>query len=121
MGLDVNFYAVKKHEVDSFRKINFLLNYFDINDESNAKDIEISEEAFGNFVAELRCELAQHKDLNDCFDEPINPVFRNKEVYLGGSTAYDQIYWDNLTEVYHWANNLLRSFDWENNILVINA
>ena len=45
--------------------------------------------------------------------EPINPKFRAKEVFFGGSTSYDSSYWDSLRQVYSWANSLLISFDWE--------
>lgn len=121
MGLDITFYAVKKTEVGYFRKVNFILNYFGIEEDDNTKDIVISQEQLGEFVAELRCELAQHKNLTECFDEPINPKFRNKEVFFGGSTAYDPNYWMDVSEAYHWANGILNSFNWEECELVINA
>lgn len=121
MGLDINFYAVKKTEIGSFRKVNFILTYFDIEEEDNAKDIVISKEQLGEFVAELRCELAQQNNFPSCRDAPVNPKFRSKEVFYGGSTAYDERYWDDLADVYKWANGILNSFNWEECELVINA
>lgn len=124
MGLDVTFYAVKSTECDEvgyFGKVNFILNYFDIDDDDNATDITISKDQFEKFVADLRCELVQHRQHYKCFDEPINPKFRNKEVFFGGSTAYDPSYWKNVLYAYKWANEILNSFNWEECELVINA
>ena len=121
MGLDITFYAVKKTEVGSFRKVNFILTYFDIEEEDNAEDIVISKEQLGDFVAELRCELALQSDFPSCSDAPVNPRLRTKGVFYGGSTAYDERFWDDLAGVYKWAKGLLNSFDWENCSLAINA
>lgn len=119
MGLDINFYSVKKKSIGYFRKVNFLLTYFNITEEQNAQDIPISKEELCNFAADLKCELVQHKF--PCEDSPINPAFQCTSVYFGGSVGYNESYWEDLKQTYEWATKTLKEFDWDNDELVINA
>jgi hypothetical protein len=126
MGLDVNFYAVKRNNVGSFRKINFFLTYFDIKDEDDGRCILISKAEFEEFVCDLKCELQRHDlydNLNDETTEkmPKNPKFFNKEVMFGGSMRYDAYYWQDVREVYIWADKTLKEFDWDNERLEIDC
>lgn len=127
MGLYINFYETKKEEVGYFRKVNFILTYFDIEYEQDGIDIEIPKESLGEFVAELKCELIQyrerikgHEDDDEFILEPINDRLRTKEVCLGGSTGYDKGYWDDVNNVYVWARDTFKNFPWDECILMMN-
>lgn len=126
MGLDVEFDSIKRTEVGSFRKNNFFLTYFGVTDDDNAVDIEISLETFGEFVADLKCEILQFKERSKqyagCVEiPPINPRFYSCEVPFGGSTLYDEFYWGDLHRAYDWAIKVLRDFDWDGHKLVLNC
>ena len=128
MGLDIDFNEVKRKPVGYFRKVNFILTYFDVEDEQNCEDIPISKEKFAEFVADLKCELTLYKERkpkdnpdDDAELEPINPKLRTKEVCFGGSTAYNSDYWEDVKGVYAWAKEQLESFDWENSKMVLNC
>lgn len=119
MGLDVSF--IKREQVGSFRKINFFLTYFDINDELNTECVKIEKDVFERFVNDLKTELASYEEKlskqvvvpNDMEIPPDNEKLRTKEVSFGGSTKYDSEYWADLAYVYNWARELLNSFDWD--------
>lgn len=124
MGLDISFY--KKTEVGYFRKVNFILTYFNVTDDDDCVDIEITREKFCEFVADLKCELLQYdtrKQQNADCDEmpPVNPKFNTCEVFFGGSTSYDSFYWADMQHVHDWAMNFLRDFDWDNERLFLNC
>lgn len=119
MGLDITFYSVKKTDIAYFGRLNFILTYFGIEESDNCKDIVISNERFSGFVNDLRCELTQHK--YPCTDEPVNPKFRTKDVFFGGSTEYDETYWENIRSVYDWAELVIKTFNWADCKLVLNA
>ena len=128
MGLDIHFYEVKIESVGYFRKVNFILTYFDVEDEQNCENIRISKEKFTEFVADLKCELTLYNERkpkdnpNENAElEPINPKLRTKEVCFGGSTAYYPDYWEDVKEVYAWAKEQLESFDWDNYKMVLNC
>lgn len=128
MGLDIHFYKVKKESVGYFRKVNFILTYFEVEDEQDCVDIHVSKEKFAEFVADLKCELTlyytrmikDHPD-EDAELEPINPKLRIKEVSFGGSTAYYPDYWEDVKEVYTWAKGQLESFDWDYYKMALNC
>lgn len=128
MGLDIEFYKVKKESVGYFRKVNFILTYFEVEDDQNDEDIIVSKEKLSEFVADLKCELTLYNerkpkdDLNEDAElEPINPKLRTKEVFFGGSTAYSPEYWEDVKSVYDWAKGQLESFDWDNYAMALNC
>lgn len=127
MGLDISFYKFKREEIGYFRKVNFILTYFDVDHDMNGEDIIVSKEKLAEFVADLKCELVQYEDRaskqsgDDIELEPINPKLRTKEVFFGGSTAYYPEYWEDLKEAYNWAKGQLESFDWDNYTMALNC
>lgn len=128
MGLDIDFYKVKKESVGYFRKVNFILTYFEVEGEQDCEDIPVSKEKFAEFVADLKCELTLYNERKpkdnpneDSELEPVNPKLRTKEVCFGGSTAYYPYYWEDVKEVYTWAKGQLESFDWDNYKMVLNC
>lgn len=128
MGLDIDFYKVKKESVGYFRKVNFILTYFEVEDEQDCEDIPVSKEKFAEFVADLKCELVLYytRKIKDNPDEdaelePINPKLRTKEVFFGGNTAYYPDYWEEVKEVYTWAKGQLESFDWDHYKMILNC
>lgn len=128
MGLDIDFYKVKRESVGYFRKVNFILTYFEVEDEQNCEDIPVPKEKLSEFVADLKCELTLYKERKpkDNPDEvaelePINPKLRTKKVFFGGCTAYYPDYWEEVKEVYTWAKGQLESFDWDNYKMILNC
>lgn len=126
MGLDVSFYKITKEEVGYFRKTNFFITYFGIHEDRNGWDVGVSKEFFADFVADLKCELVQYKDRKSKEPDreelaPINPRLANANVPFGGSTRYDDGYWEELKHAYDWGVTLLACFDWEHCFLKINC
>lgn len=126
MGLDISFYSVKRNEIGYFRKVNFIMTYFDITGDKDAVDVEITQKKFAEFVADLKCELLQFDSRKSQYPDsveiqPINPKFYTCEVFFGGSTLYDEFYWGDMQRVYDWANQLLKDFDWDGYRLVLNC
>lgn len=124
MGLDISFYSVKRDEVGYFRKVNFILTYFDV--DKDCVDIGIDREKFAEFVSDLSIELKYREskihELQDGGEmPPINPKFNTCEVFFGGSTSYDGFYWADMQRVYDWAFDTLNSFDWDGHRLVLNC
>lgn len=128
MGLDIDFYKVKKESVGYFRKVNFILTYFEVESDQDCEDIPVSKEKSAEFVADLKCELKLYNERKpkdnpeeDAELEPINPKLRTKEVFFGGSTAYYPDYWEEVKDVYTWAKGQLESFDWDNYKMILNC
>ena len=119
MGLDVVFRARSKFdrrysiEVGYFGKVNFILTYFTISDDMNCSTIEVSHDQLHRFVNDLHKELVQHKVNKTC--NPISQKFTTKQVFFGGSTEYDNSYWEDMMSVYNWAKQLdtTNMFDWK--------
>lgn len=122
MGLDISFF--KTESVGYFRKVNFILTYFDIDESKNLKNIEIGKEKFIEFLFDLSRELLLYdkrkeelkEELEDANAnlEPLNPKLKTCGVFFGGSTEYDSMYWQDIRNVYDWGENLMRTFDWDN-------
>lgn len=118
MGLDIVFNARSKsdpryrEEVGYFRKVNFILTYFDIDDDNNCNSIEITHDRLHSFVNDLHKELIKHRIKNTV--EPVNQKLKTKRVFFGGSTEYNNMYWNDMESVYNWAKDLDVSseFDW---------
>lgn len=119
MGLDIVFNARSKldsrykEEVGYFGKVNFLLTYFDIDDDHNCDSIEISHDKLHSFVNDLHKELIYHNINNTTI--PVNQKFETKKVFFGGNTEYNNSYWESLRSVYNWAKDLDTSskFNWD--------
>lgn len=115
MGLDITFNARSRldpkacEEVGYFRKVNFILTYFDVND-SNCERIEISKSEFEAFVKDLFIEKTHHDARGNI--EPWNQKLRTKDVFFGGSIEYDNDYWNDIDRVYEWASKMLKKFKW---------
>lgn len=118
MGLDVVFRARSKFdprystEVGYFGKVNFILTYFNISNDMNCTSIEVSHEQLHAFVNDLHKELIQHKANKTC--SPVSQKFVTKQVFFGGSTEYDNTYWEDMVSVYNWAKRIDtdHTFDW---------
>ena len=104
MGLDIVFNARSRpdpryrEEVGYFRKVNFILTYFDIDDDNNCDIIEISHDKLHSFVNDLHKELIKHRIENSV--EPVNQKLKTKRVFFGGNTKYDDSYWEDVRRVY---------------------
>lgn len=106
MGLDLFIEKISRKELAYFRKVNFLIpffeNYFNTKLE-NLKDLEITRES----IEELknRCEqvLNDHTLAKDLL--PTQPGF------FFGSTNYDEYYYKNVENVLEICKTLLPEFD----------
>ena len=126
MGLDINFYRQNKSdhddydEVGYFRKVNFLLTYFDVHENDNCTDIPITKDQIESLAQDTNAELI-HKNLDVDNKEPLNESLRTKKVFFGGSIDYDDYYWQDIECVRDWANDILKSFEWDKYNLVMCA
>lgn len=79
----------------------------------NCTSIEVSHEQLHAFVNDLYKELIQHKVNKTC--KPVSQKFTTKQAFFGGSTEYDNAYWEDMVSVYNWAKQLDMShtFDWD--------
>lgn len=123
MGLDIGFF--KTESVGYFRKVNFILTYFDIDESKNCRYIGIGKNKFIEFIKDMSNELIRynkHKAECGCDNpilEPLNQKLRTCEVFFGGSTEYDVVYWTDMECVHDWALNLMRTFNWDECGLII--
>ncbi len=105
MGLDLYIEKVSRKELAYFRKVNFLIpffeNYFNVKLE-NLKDLEITKSS----IKELkdRCEhiLRDHTLAKD--------LLPTREGFFFGSTSYDNNYYKDIEEVLKTCNTVLQEF-----------
>ena len=127
MGLDIYFYDKNHTEIGYFRKVNFLLTYFDIDDKKNCKLVRITKKKFSEFVKDIEEEYVEYfkkKMLSSSSNEeiciePKNLLFKTKNVFCGGNIEYNELYWNNLFSVREWSNKVLEKFDWRKDRLSI--
>ena len=95
MGLDINFYKESKldpryrENIGYFGKVNFILTYFNVNEDMNCEHVYITKEQFEQFIIDLNAELI-HRNLDEVNDRPINEKLKTKHVFFGGSLDYDE-------------------------------
>ena len=136
MGLDIYFFDGKREKVGYFRKVNFLLTYFDVDIDEDTEDVEISREQLATFVKDLEDELnnrvkphtlaeleqglvGHDYSFSEDIVEPVNPRLRCTYVFFGGSTEYGYWYWNDMVKVYYWAKETLETFDFDNSKLIM--
>ena len=119
MGLDITFYKESKldprydKEVGYFRKVNFLLKYFNADkDEDNCRKVYITKEMLEQLVTDTNAEIIHH-NLDIDGDTPMNEKLQTTEVFFGGCTEYDECYWNDIEYVRDWANETLKDIDWD--------
>lgn len=118
MGLDVVFYRQSKldpryrEEVWYFRKVNFLLTYFGIDDLLNCNTVIVTKEMLSNLITDTNAELI-HRNLDVNNKEPLNEKLKTKEVFFGGNIDYDDNYWNNIEMVRDWASKVIKEIDWD--------
>lgn len=106
MGLDLYIEKVSRKELAYFRKVNFLIpffeNYFDVKIE-NLKDLELTKSS----IKELkdRCEhiLRDHTLAKDLLPTRGGCFF--------GSVSYDRYYYEDVESVLNSCNTVLQEFD----------
>ena len=116
MGLDINFYKQSKADsryetnVGYFRKVNFILNYFNVDE--NLARVDIPKDKFERFIEDLKIEI-DRRNFNPLVKEPLNEKLRTKAVFFGGSLDYDDYYWHDIEYTYEWAREVVNDIDWE--------
>lgn len=132
MGLDITFYKQSKldsryhEEIGYFRKVNFILTYFNVEDNANCEDVYITKEQFEQFIVDLNTEIKNvsfDSEDNLLGDPPIptNEKLKTKSVFFGGSTEYGECYWYNIRRVRNWAQEAIKKIDWDKDDLCIVA
>lgn len=116
MGLDIFFYKLKRadyennknnkeklteNELGYFRKVNFLVGFFDYEDNCSYKVIDKDE------LQALKecCESVLHKE-----DDPAE-VLPTQEGFFFGSTDYDEYYYEDVEVVLAWVENVLAQLE----------
>lgn len=124
MGLDINFYKESKlddryhEEIGYFRKVNFILNYFNISEDMNCRKVYITKEQLEQFIGDLDSEL--YRKCKYGYNEPANEKLRTKHVFFGGSLDYDECYWNDIRYARDWANEAINDVDWDkDNVYII--
>ena len=127
MGLDITFYTKLKHQtaynssdLRYFRKVYFLITYFNVEDDDNCVPIKLIKEKIEEFYEDMRKELAtDHGEILPKISEnrivrPNNERFFTKE--HGWLSDYDGLYWSDFRQTYIFISNLLKHnlVDWDN-------
>lgn len=125
MGLDINFYKESKldpryrKDIGYFRKVNFILTYFNVNEDMNCERVYITEMQFKQFVSDLNNEI--YRKFHYGYNEPVNEKLKTKAVFFGGSIDYDEGYWYDILHVCSWAHKVIEDIDWDKDNLSVVA
>ena len=125
MGLDINFYRQSKldssynEEIGYFRKVNFILTYFNVDEDLNCERVYITESQFKQFIADLDNEI--YRKFRYGYNEPVNEKLKTKAVFFGGSLEYDEFYWNDMQYVCDWAHRAIKDIDWNKDNLYVVA
>lgn len=106
MGLDIYFEKRKTAGIGYFRKVNFLVKYFeDLGfDVENQTPLRITKDQVRELRNRCQCVLDDH----DLAEE----LLPTMDVFFFGSTEYDEYYFKNVKEVLDYCNDeLLPIFD----------
>lgn len=101
MGLDIYFHRIKEEEIGYFRKVNFLVTFFEDRgyEVENLRGISISEEDANELLR--RC----NEVLNDHSKAP--ELLPTQSGFFFGGTEYDDYYFDDVKEVKKYVENTL--------------
>lgn len=98
MGLDISFYKAKRGETDNmkevayFRKVNFLVKYFQYEENLSLKKL---------FIPKVQLLLDYCvKVLGDRSEETSKKLLPTQSGFFFGSTEYDQYYYEDVERVY---------------------
>lgn len=81
MGLDIYFYDKNHTEIGYFRKVNFLLTYFDTDDEKNCKLVRITKKKFSEFVKDIEEEYVEYFKKKCCYHLIKKKFVLNQRIY----------------------------------------
>lgn len=111
MGLDIYFLKVKeqKEQIGYFRKVNFLVSYF--NKSKSKNEIKITKKEVKELLRLCNIVLKYHKENPD--DKIVaSKVLPTQDGFFFGSTDYDEYYYEDVRAVKEYIeNDLLRQFD----------
>lgn len=105
MGLDIYFHKVRREEVGYFRKVNFLVAFFEekgFNVETQA-DYYIDREDIEDLIERCKKVLESHDSAPE--------LLPTMDGFFFGSTDYDEYYFEDVSEVLQFSKELLLKFD----------
>lgn len=136
MGLDINFIKVKHRvladDVDVrdlpdeetefvayFRKVNFLIPFFDY--EEDCSYVEIDKEQVEKLVKTcdlvLKCKPQKGKNLTKKAKDEVHTLLPTTDGFFFGNTDYNDWYFEDVKNVKDTFSELLKTFNWEENAL----
>lgn len=103
MGLDIYFY--KKEQVGYFRKVNFLVAFFEKEGYTveNCQAVTIEKQSMEKLIDYCRKVLDNHSLAPE--------LLPTREGFFFGSLEYDEWYFKNVQEVLNWAQDIIVEFD----------
>lgn len=115
MGLSIYIDKYKKNgelkELLFFKKVNFLLPFFDYTE--NYEDIEINKQQVEDLVNTCKQVLKEKSKAKT--------LLPNTEGFFFGSTEYDEMYFDNVKLVLQRFQHLLKTFNFEKDKLIMSC
>jgi hypothetical protein len=115
MGLSIYIDKYKKNgefkELLFFKKVNFLLPFFDYTE--NYEDIEINKQQVEDLVNTCKQVLKEKPKAKT--------LLPNTEGFFFGSTEYDEMYFDNVKLVLQRFQHLLKTFNFEKDKLIMSC
>ena len=136
MGFDIDFIKVKHRVladdvevrdlpdeetecVAYFRKVNFLIPFFDYEDDCSY--VEIDKEQVEKLVKTcdlvLKCKPQEGKNLTKKAKDEVRTLLPTTDGFFFGSTDYDDWYFEDVKYVKDTFSELLKTFNWEENAL----
>jgi hypothetical protein len=106
MGLDIYFNKVRSNQIGYFRKVNFLVKYFE-----KVTGFEIAN------LTPIRVSREDIEDLKDKCEDVLadfslaDKLLPTKDGFFFGSTDYDENYIEDVKEVKDWCDSALDLFD----------
>lgn len=106
MGLDIYFHKVKRREIGYFRKVNFLVAFFEKKGFATAEQTSLQ---INKQDAEELLDLCNQVLADSSKAEELLPTMAG---FFFGSTDYDKYYFQDVEEVRDWiVSDLLPAFD----------
>ena len=107
----------ERNSIAGFRKVNFLLPFFDYGD--NCSDCEICRSQVEDLIDACKTVLAsRYAENGHMIAESVLPT---QSGFFFGSTQYDKYYYYDVEDVLNTFSTILNEFDFDNDVLYMNC